>query len=492
MWGNIGRANVTNIGGRVMDTASLTNLVEYTYDELEELNLKARSLTDPKKAEEQHIKFIKNEKRIKTVTACFTDLEGRLHTLDYNKDFMLSSLDNLTFDGSSIRGFSAQNDSDLRFFVDWTSLTFLPVDVFGAGKVLVFGNVFTRDLQPYESDFRVRLQRYNEDILKRSGLVANMATELEGYLVSGVGAEQRYSADKGFAFESGGGYFHALPLDNVSRFIDKATQVQVAMGFRNEKQHPEVGPSQFEIDYSYTDVLRACDQVQLYKLVCRQIGMNMGMTVTFLPKPITGINGNGMHTNFSLSKNDINVFFDNNGQDRLSKVGWDFTNKLLQRAEEFCLIINSSVNAYRRLDPHFEAPNEIKVSANDRGSLIRLPFGNEKTTRIEIRAVSPDTNPYLALYTIIRIGLEDVLRHPSASTVKAKFLPDTIEKAIKAFKKSEFIEEILGKSNRDKFVELKEIVAKRIPKNQDVNSIDASEILLHHEVTNQYLWNRLH
>jgi glutamine synthetase len=472
-----------------MDTATaLTNLLECTYDELEDLNLKARSITDPKKAEEQHTKYLKNEKRIKTVIACFTDLEGRLHTLDYNKDFMLKSLDNLTFDGSSIKGFSAQNDSDLRFFVDWTSLTFVPSDIFGAGKVLVFGNVFTRDLEPYASDFRILLQRYTEHMHKKSGLVAHMATELEGYLVAGVEAEQHYTASEGFTFEAGGGYFHSLPLDNLSRFIEKATQVQLAMGFRNEKQHPEVGPSQFEIDYSYTDVLRACDQVQLYKLVCRQIGMNMGMTVTFLPKPITGINGNGMHTNFSLAKDGVNTFYNKDGQDRLSAVGWDFTNKLLQRAEEFCLIINSSVNAYRRLDPHFEAPNEIKVSANDRGSLIRLPFGNEKTTRIEIRAVSPDTNPYLALYTIIRIGLEDKLISKPVTT-KARFLPDTIDKAIKAFKKSEFMEEILGKENKDKFIELKETVATRIPKNQDVNSIDAAEILLHHEVTNQYLWN---
>ncbi len=470
-------------------TTSLTNLLELSYDELEELNLKARTLSDPQEAEAYHVHYLQEEKRIKTVTACFTDLEGRLHTLDYNKDFLLRSLDNLTFDGSSIKGFSAQNDSDLRLYVDWTSLTFLPADIFGAGKVLVFGNVFSRDLQPYESDFRNRLQTYTGDMKTNFGIVAHMATELEGYLVEGVEAEQHYRSDVGFKFEASGGYFHALPLDNLSRFIEKATQAQIAMGFKNEKQHPEVGPSQFEIDYSYTDALRACDQVQLYKLVCRQIGMNMGMTVSFLPKPIPGINGNGMHTNFSLAKDGNNTFYDTDAPDHFSQQGREFTGILLQRADELCLIINSSVNAYRRLDPHFEAPNEIKVSANDRGSLIRLPFGNEKTTRIEIRAVSPDTNPYLALYAIIRTGLEEALTPTTTEATEARYLPDTIEKAMKIFEASDFIEAIIGQTNKEKFLELKKAAAIRIPHDVNPDVISEAEILYHHEVTNQYLWN---
>ena len=135
-------------------TESLTNFLELSYEDLEVLNLKARAITSPQKAESQHIKYLTDEKHIKAVTVCFSDIEGRLHMLDYDKKFFLGSLDNLTFDGSSIRGLSELHESDLRLKVDWTSLTFVPADVFGAGKIIVFANVCDREMKPYNSDFR--------------------------------------------------------------------------------------------------------------------------------------------------------------------------------------------------------------------------------------------------------------------------------------------------------------------------------------------------
>ncbi len=123
------------------------------------------------------------------------------------------------------------------------------------------------------------------------------------------------------------------------------------MGFKNEKDHPEVAPSQFEMNFSYAEVVRAADNVQLYKLICRQVARNMGLTATFLPKPFTGINGSGMHTNFSLSKNGKNIFHDAKGKEGLSKAAWDIVLRLLNHAPEICLVLNSSVNSYRRLDP---------------------------------------------------------------------------------------------------------------------------------------------
>lgn len=147
-----------------------------------------------------------------------------------------------------------------------------------------------------------------------------------------------------------------MPLDTLRRFIDASAEAQRAMGFKNEKDHPEVAPSQFELNFSYTEVIRACDQIQLYKLVCRQVANNFGLTATFLPKPIAGINGSGMHTNFSLAKNGKNIFYKKDGQDGLSELAWDFILRLLNHAPEISLVFGSSVNAYRRLDPHFEAP----------------------------------------------------------------------------------------------------------------------------------------
>ena len=469
---------------------NLKNFLELTYEEIEALNTKARELTDPAEAKKVHTGYLSDEKHIKAVTVCFSDIEGRLHMLDYDKKFFLNSLDNLTFDGSSIRGLSELHESDLRLQIDWTSLTFVPADIFGAGKVIVFANVCDREMNVYETDFRGQLQRYAEQIKAKDGLEAYMAPELEGFLLKGVDAEQNYSSRVGFELVSTGGYFHSLPLDELRRFIDAAAEVQRAMGFKNEKDHPEVAPSQFEVNFSYTDVVRACDQVQLYKLVCRQVALKMGLTATFLPKPIQGINGNGMHTNFSLNKNGKNLFYDKTGEAGLSKLGWDFIGKILNRAPDLCLILNSSVNAYRRLDPNFEAPNQIKASAIDRGSMVRIPFGNERTARIEIRSVAPDTNPYLALYAILKTGLEDVAppKENGDKRARLRFLPGTIHDAIRIYKASDYMTELLGETRKQKYLDQKLAVANRSPRELG-NRVKAAEVVYHHEVTNQYLWN---
>lgn len=288
---------------------------------------------------------------------------------------------------------------------------------------------------------------------------------------------------------STGGYYHSLPLDRLRQFIDKSAEAQRAMGFRNEKDHPEVAPSQFEMNFSYSEVVRASDNIQLYKLVCRQVARSFGMTATFLPKPFMGINGSGMHTNFSLAKAGKNIFYDPKGDEGLSKIAWDFILRLLNHAPETCLVLNSSVNAYRRLDPHFEAPNQIKVSPIDRGSMIRIPVGNENTSRIEVRSVAPDANPYLVLYTIIKVGLEgQKLEKDSDKRDRIRFLPDNIHDAIRLFKGSDFVGKILGEDNKEKYSNFKQLAADRSPKALGT-LIKDSEIIYHHEVTNQVLWN---
>jgi glutamine synthetase len=348
-----------------MNTSVLREFLEIPYDELEEMNLTAAS--DGQKDTEAQLQkkatdYLKKEKRIKAVTLCFSDIEGRLHMLDYDKKFLLDSVENLTFDGSSIRGFTPQHESDLRLEIDWGSIRHLPSDVFGPGKVIFFASVLNRDRTPYHSDFRGRLKAFTAELKKKQGIVAHAASEIEGFVVEGENAEQQF-AQKGFTMVSTGGYYHSLPMDKLRQFIDAAAEAQRAMGFKNEKDHPEVAPSQFEMNFSYSEVVRAADNVQLYKLVCRQVARSMGLTATFLPKPFVGINGSGMHTNFSLSKNGKNIFFDAKGEEGISSTAWDFVSRLLNHAPEICLILNSSVNAYRRLDPHYEAPNQIKVSA---------------------------------------------------------------------------------------------------------------------------------
>ena len=476
-----------------MDNKPLKSFLEIPYDELEAMNLKAGERAEKVSGavlEKEYRAYLQKEKRIKAVTLCFTDLEGRFHMLDYDKKFLLGSAGNLTFDGSSIHGFSQQHESDLRLTIDWSSIRFLPSDVFGPGKVIMFVNVLDRNHQPYISDFRGQLKFYAEELKKKSGFTAYVSAEIEGFLVDGINSEQKYEETNSFQFISTGGYYHSLPLDRLRQFIDRAAEAQRAMGFKNEKDHPEVAPSQFEMNFSYADIVRAADNVQLYKLICRQVANNLGMTATFLPKPFVGINGSGMHTNLSLSKNGKNIFYEMRGKDGLSKMAWDFIWRILNHAPETCLILNSSVNAYRRLDPHFEAPNQIKVSPIDRGSMIRIPIGNERSTRLEIRSIAPDSNPYLAFYTILKTGLEGKpLVKDKEKRDRVRVLPDNINDAIKLFKASDFIGKILHPVNREKYAEYKQNVADRSPKALG-SFIKPSEVVYHHEITNQVLWHK--
>jgi glutamine synthetase len=356
--------------------------------------------------------------------------------------------------------------------------------------VILFATVLNRDKTPYESDFRARLVALAGDMKKRLGLTAAVAAEVEGFVVNGLNAEQGYNKATGFSLISTGGYFHSLPLDRLKMFIDTAAEAQRAMGFKNEKDHPEVAPSQFELNFSYADVVRACDMVQLYKLVCRQVAANMGLTATFLPKPVSGVNGSGMHVNISFFKDGKNIFYDKKGEDGLSKTAWDVISRILNHAQELSLILNSSVNAYRRLDPHFEAPNQIKVSSVDRGAMIRIPAGNETSARIEIRSVGPDANPYLALYGLLGAALNgQPLTKDESKRDRVRYLPGNIFDAIRIYRASEFVKGLMGEASHEKYVAHKQAAADRSPKELG-GIVKSSEVLFHHEVTNQMLWHK--
>jgi glutamine synthetase len=479
-----------------MCNTEIKNFLEISYDKLEELNLEAKEKmakqTPAHELQEYYTKYLQDEKRLKALTVCFTDLEGRFHMLDYDKKFLLKSHDNLTFDGSSIRGFAQVRESDLRLEIDWGTFRWLPSDVFGPGKVLAFGLIKDRDGSGYPSDMRGRMKDLTEQFYKKDGTVANISVECEGFLFEGVNAEQNYRATVGFKLVSSGGYFNSLPRDPLKRFIDGLAEAQRALGFQNEKDHPEVAPSQFELNYSYCDALLAADQIQLYKLTARQVAANMGLTASFLPKPIAGINGSGMHVNMSLSRGGKNVFYDANGEEGLSPLAWDVVDRLLNNANDTCLVMNSSVNAYRRLDPHFEAPNQIKASAVDRTAMIRVPLGNEKTARIEVRTVAPDVNPYLTFFALLKTALEGPMKEKLSSEDRKNrkhCLPGNIYDAIELFRSSAFVSKFFGDINKEKFIDRKLAAADRSPKELG-NVVKTSEVLFHHEVTNQYLWNQ--
>ena len=470
----------------------LRNFLAIPYDELEELNLKAKEQRKSRvplhEVQEERLRYLTDEGRIKAVTVLFSDLEGRLHMLDYDKKFLVKSYDNLTFDGSSIRGFTAQRESDLRLGVDWGAFYWAPADIFGAGKVLVFGDVIDKGGTPYMADIRGMFKQWAEGLFKSDGYTLNAANEIEGFLFDGPDAERRYHETGKFNYVNTGGYYHSLPGDPLRTFIDTTAEVQRSMGFQNEKDHPEVAPSQFEINYSYGEAVAAADQIQLYKLICRQVATKMGYTASFLPKPVVGVNGSGMHTNVSVSKNGKNIFWDPKGEEKLAKVAWAFVDRILTHGNDICLLLNASVNAYRRLDPHFEAPNQLKASPVDRGSMIRIPIGNERTARVEVRSVSPDANPYMVMYSVFRTGLQGDIAKIKNLRQAERYLPDNIYTAMDNFMAADWTTTLLGGEVKARYADLKRASADRCPRLLGT-FVKAPEVQYHHDVYNQYLWN---
>src|SRR5437660_3615694 len=473
-------------------STELRNFLSLSYDELEQLNLKAKEQRNnrvaPHNIQEDRLKYLTDEKRIKAVTVLFSDLEGRLHMLDYDKKFLIQSWDNLTFDGSSIRGFTAQRESDLRLGMDWGAFYWAPADIFGPGKVLMFGEVIDKDGSPYAADTRGVLKGFAQQLHEKKAYTLNAANEIEGFLFNGPDAERRYHETGKFEYVNAGGYYHALPGDPLRTFIDTTAEVQRAMGFQNEKDHPEVAPSQFEINYGHGEVVQAADQIQLYKLICRQVATKMGLTASFLPKPVVGVNGNGMHTNVSVSKDDKNVFWDPKGEEKLSKFGWEFVDRILTHGNDICLLINSSVNAYRRLDPHFEAPNQLNASAVNRGAMVRIPIGNEKSMRTAVRAVAPDSNPYMVMYSIFKTGLDGEIAKIKNLRQADRYLPDNIYDALGDFSGADWTTSLLTAEVKQRYADLKKDSADRCPR-QLGTFVKAQEVQYHHEVYNQYLWN---
>ncbi len=474
-------------------STELSSFLTLSYAELEDLNLAAKAQrkarVDPATIQEERLKYLNDTPSIKAVTLLFSDLEGRLHMLDYDKKFLVKSWDNLTFDGSSIRGFTAQRESDLRLSIDWNAFYWTPADVFGPGKVMVFGEVVDKDGSPYRADLRAVLKQYANKLYAKEGYTLNAANEIEGFLFAGTDAERKYHETGKFEYVNTGGYYHSLPGDPLRTFIDKVAEVQRAMGFENEKDHPEVAPSQFEINYSYGDVVSAADQIQLYKLICRQVATQMGYSVSFLPKPVVGVNGSGMHTNVSIMKGGKNLFWDPKGDEKVSKMAWQFVDRILTHGNDICVLLNASVNAYRRLDPHFEAPNQIKASAVDRGSMIRIPIGNEKSARVEVRSVGPDANPYMVLYSVFKTGLDGDTAKIKNLRQADRYLPDNIYTALDNFKAAKWTDELLGSDVKGRYADLKQASADRCPRLLGT-VVKAAEVQYHHEVYNQFLWNQ--
>jgi glutamine synthetase len=195
-----------------------------------------------------------------------------------------------------------------------------------------------------------------------------------------------------------------------------------------------------------------------------------------------------MHTNISITKGGKNLFWDPKGEEKISKMAWQFTDRILTHGNDICLLLNASVNAYRRLDPHFEAPNQIKASAVDRGSMIRIPIGNEKSARVEVRSVAPDANPYLVMYSIFKSGLHGETARIKNLRQAERYLPDNIYTAIENFRASDWTTTLMGEDVKARYADLKQASADRCARLLGT-IVKAPEVQFHHDVYNQLLWN---
>ena len=405
------------------------------------------------------------ERGIHFIRFWFTDVLGFLKSFAVTDAELEGAFaEGMGFDGSSIEGFSRIQESDMVAFPNPDSFQILPwrpQDGDGVGRM--FCDVMNPDGTPYDGDPRYALKR----MLKKAsdmGYTMYVGPELEFF----------YFADSdGTEVLDKGGYFDLTPLDVASDLRRETVLTLEKLGIPVEYSHHEVAPSQHEIDLRYADALTMADNVMTYRLTVKEIAYANGVYATFMPKPIYGQNGSGMHVHQSLFNKDGNAFFDAKDPEgyNLSPIGKAYIAGLLKYAPEFCAVTNQFVNSYKRLVPGFEAPVYITWARRNRSAMVRVPMykpGKEVATRVELRCPDPSANPYLAFAVMLGAGLkgiEEGLTLPKEATnnifemtdaelkkAKIKTLPGDLGEAIANFEKSALMKEVLGEHIHTYFV----------------------------------------
>jgi glutamine synthetase len=396
----------------------------------------------------------------------FTDIEGHLKSFAVTPSEIEGALDDgMGFDGSSITGFNAIEESDMVAIPDPGTYRMMPWKE-GETKVgRMICDVVTPDGEPYEGDPRYVLRSALERMKSMGFETFNVGPELEYFL---------FKDDKGTETLDEGGYFAMTTMDAASELRQETVRGLEQMGIPVEYVHHEVGPSQHEIDVRYAPALEMADHTLTYRLIVKEIAKKAGFHATFMPKPIFGENGSGMHTHQSLFNDGRNAFFDADDQWHLSEVGKAFIAGQLRHAREISAVFAQWVNSYKRLVPGYEAPVYVAWSRRNRSALIRIPLykpGNEQATRAEIRCPDPACNPYLTFAALLHAGLEGIekgyelpdpmetnLYHLTAEQRKERgitSLPETLGEAINELAESELAKKALGPHIFDRYVELK-------------------------------------
>src|SRR4051794_23133827 len=425
---------------------------------------RARATSD-EAARKDVVKRIANE-GVQSVLFWFTDIEGHLKSFAITPQEVEAALDDgMGFDGSSITGFNAIEESDMVAIPDPATFRVMPSRPGETKVARMICDVVTPDGEPYEGDPRFVL-RGALDRMKSMGFdTFNVGPELEYFLLKD---------DKGTETLDEGGYFAMTTLDAASELRQETVRALEAMGIPIEYVHHEVGPSQHEIDMRFAPALEMADHTVTYRLIVKEIAKKAGFHATFMPKPIFGENGSGMHTHQSLFTDGRNAFFDEDDQWHLSDVGKAFIAGQLRHAREIAAVFAQWVNSYKRLVPGYEAPVYVAWSRRNRSALIRIPLykpGSEQATRAEIRCPDPACNPYLTFATLLHAGLDGIehgyelpepmetnLYHLTPEQRRERgivSLPETLGEAIDELAQSDLARKALGPHIFDRYVELK-------------------------------------
>jgi glutamine synthetase len=411
-----------------------------------------------KKAKENDVKFIR---------LWFTDILGFLKGFAITIDELEGALEEgMGFDGSSIQGYARIDESDMIAKPDPKTFQIVPWRPKENAVARMFADIYEPDGTPYKGDPRWVLRRTLKKA-EEKGYTLYVGPELEYFYFKGSDATE--ILDKG-------GYFDLTPLDVATELRRETILTLEAMGIRVEYSHHEVAPSQHEIDLRYTDALTMADNAMTYRLVVKEIALRHGVYATFMPKPIFGQNGSGMHTHQSLFKGDKNAFFDSKDEFHLSKIAKSYMAGVLRHSKEITSITSQWVNSYKRLVPGYEAPVYISWARRNRSALVRVPMykpGKEKATRMEYRSPDPACNPYLTFAVMLAAGLrgiekgyelpapveEDIFEMSEEARRKHGIdsLPGNLLEAVQLTEQSELVRETLGDHIFQKFIENKKI-----------------------------------
>jgi len=412
------------------------------------------------------LKIVK-ERDVKFIRLWFADITGQMKGFAITKEELEGALDDgMGFDGSSIKGFARIDESDMIAMPDPSTFMLLPYRPKEKAVAGMICDILNPDRTPYQGDSRYALKKALQNA-KSKGYDFYIGPELEFFI---------FKDEKSTQIIDEGGYFDITTLDAGNEVRREIILTLEQMGIAVEYSHHEVAPSQHEIDLRYTDALTMADTVMVYRMVVKEIAQKHGLYATFMPKPIFGVNGSGMHTHQSLFKGDTNAFFDANDAHYLSPEAKAYIAGILKHAPEITFICNQWVNSYKRLVPGYEAPVYICWAQRNRSALVRVPMykpGKEKATRIEFRSPDPACNPYLAFTSMLTAGLKGIkenytlpdplerdvynLTPEEMKKFNVECLPGSLIEAIEITRNSSLLKEALGEHIYENL-----IMAKRI------------------------------